>query len=411
MNVVDGKFELDNTRLAARSCPGMNEKSTPLWAYSNPVSILFGAGSFNEVGALLGGRRYALITYPDPFFADLQARLAELAGPPSLVVDDVAPNPDFKLLAEQTSRFSALAEAPQAIVALGGGSVIDSAKVFAAAKGDFAGVRRFLETKTGSEALGATPVIAIPTTAGTGSEVTCWSTVWDAEGGAKHSLAHARLYPEYAVIDPKLMVTKPRDLTVSTGLDVLSHALESLWNKNANPVSMTFAVSAARETLEVLPRLVEDLTNVELRARMARAALFAGLAFSNTKTAIAHSLSYPITLRHGVAHGIACSFTLPMIVRSLDDDDGICRADICGQGLGAIFEGGLWDGADRLERFLRQLGVSTDPASYGLSGSEWEALVGAALDGERGQNFIGSREALMAVMLGCDAGMPNVPAQ
>jgi alcohol dehydrogenase len=375
-----------------------------VWAYHNPVSIVFGAGTFSEVGALLGGRRYALVTYPDRFFSDLQARLTELAGRPSLVIDDVVPNPDFRLLAEQTSRFSTLAEAPQAIVALGGGSVIDSAKVFAAAKGDFAGVRRFLETKTGSEALGATPIIAIPTTAGTGSEVTCWSTVWDAKGGVKHSLALDRLYPEYALVDPKLMVTKPRDLTVSTGLDVLPHALESLWNRNANPVSMTFAVSAARDVLEVLPRLVEDLTNVELRARMARAALFAGLAFSNTKTAIAHSLSYPITLRHAVAHGIACSFTLPMIMRSLDDVDGTC-----GQGLGAIFEGGLRDGADRLERFLRQLGVSTDPASYGLSGSEWEDLVGSALDGERGQNFIGSREALMAVMLGCDAGSPIVP--
>lgn len=366
---------------------------TPVWAYRNPVSIVFGDGSFSELGTLLGGRHYALVTYPDPFFSDLQKRLAELAGPPSLIIDDVAPNPDFGLLAEQTSRFGAPGQAPQAIVALGGGSVIDSAKVFAAANGDFAAVRRFLETRAGSESLGGTPIIAVPTTAGTGSEVTCWSTVWDSAGEVKHSLALARLYPEYAVVDPELMVTKPRHLTVSTGLDVLSHALESLWNKNANPVSMTFAVSAAREALKVLPLLVEDLANLELRARMARASLFAGLAFSNTKTAIAHSLSYPITLRHGVPHGIACSFTLPMIVRSLVGVDGLC-----GQGLSAIFDGGLSDSADRLDRFLAQLGVSTDPAAYGVSSSEWEALIASALDGERGQNFIGSRQSLMAAM-------------
>lgn len=380
--------------------------AAPVWAYRNPVSIVFGEGSFSQVGALLEGRRYALVTYPEPFFADLQERLTGLAGRPSLVIDDVAPNPDFRLLAEQTSRFRALDQAPEAIIALGGGSVIDSAKVFAAAKGDFATVRRFLETKSGSESLGATPIIAIPTTAGTGSEVTCWSTVWDAAGGVKHSLALARLYPEHALIDPELMVSKPRELTVSTGLDVLSHALESLWNRNANPVSMTFAVSAAREALEVLPLLVEDLSNLDLRSRMARAALFAGLAFSNTKTAIAHSLSYPITLRHGVPHGIACAFTLPMIVRSLAGIDGIC-----GRGLSAIFDGNLREGADRLDQLFRRLGVSTDPASYGIPGSEWESMVASALDGERGQNFIGSRESLMAAMLVADAGKRHMPAK
>jgi len=376
-----------------------------VWAYCNPVSIVFGEGSFSQIGSLLEGRRYALVTYPDPFFLDLEERLTGLAGRPSLVIDDVAPNPDFRLLAEQTSRFRALDQAPEAIVALGGGSVIDSAKVFAAAQGDFAAVRRFLETRTGSEALGATPIIAIPTTAGTGSEVTCWSTVWDSEGGVKHSLALARLYPQYALIDPELMLTKPRGLTVTTGLDVLSHALESLWNRNANPVSMTFAVSAARDALEVLPQLVEDLGNLDLRSRMARAALFAGLAFSNTKTAIAHSLSYPITLRHGVPHGIACSFTLPMILRSLAGVDGICA-----RGLSAIFDGSLGEGADRLERFFGRLGVSTDPTSYGVSGSEWEAMVASALEGERGQNFIGSRESLMAAMLVADAGRRQMPA-
>jgi phosphonate metabolism-associated iron-containing alcohol dehydrogenase len=216
-----------------------------------------------------------------------------------------------------------------------------------------------LETKAGSERLRATPIIAVPTTAGTGSEVTCWGTVWDAAGGVKHSLALPNLYPEAAVIDPSLMLTKPRALTVSTGLDALSHALESIWNKNTNPISQQYAVAAAREIVEVLPVLVDDLANGTLRARMAQAALFAGLAFSNTKTAIAHSISYPLTLRYDVPHGIACSFTLPMIIRSL-----VGRDRQCSENLEAIFGRPLAEAANFLERFLERLGVATTPEAY-----------------------------------------------
>ena len=366
-----------------------------MWMYRNPVTIVFGAGSLAELPRLLAGRRHALVTYPDAVFESLRDRLATLGAVPVMVTDDVAPNPDTSLLAEQARRFARALPAPEVIVALGGGSVIDTAKVLAAASGDFAAVARYLETGQGGEALGSMPIIAVPTTAGTGSEVTSWSTVWDAAAGRKHSLALPGLYPEVALVDPELMLAKPRGLTIATGLDALSHALESLWNRNANPVSMTFAVSAAREILAVLPALADDLGNLELRSRMARAALSAGLAFSNTKTAIAHSISYPITLRHDVPHGIACSFTLPRIMRSVAGVGGLC-----GEGLGQIFEGTTDAAAARLDGVLRQLDVATEPSAYGISSAEWHGIVMAALDGERGQNFIGSRDALEAAMAG-----------
>ena len=165
----------------------------------------------------------------------------------------------------------------------------------------------------------------MPTTAGTGSEVTSWATVWDTQSGKKYSLSRPNLYPKHALVDPTLMIGKPRQLTISTGLDALSHALESLWNVNANPISAHHAVVAAREILAVLPQLVNDLQNLELRSRMAAAALSAGLAFSNTRTAIAHSISYPVTLHHDVVHGIACSFTLPMVLRSVAEVGGLTR--------------------------------------------------------------------------------------
>src|SRR3546814_14575712 len=121
-----------------------------------------------------------------------------------------------------------------------------------------------------SSDLANTPIIAVPTTAGTGSEVTCWATVWDSGAQRKYSLARPALYPEHAVVDPLLMLGKPHQLTVSTGLDALSHALESLWHISANPISAAFAVSAAREILAVLPPLGGGPGSGSLRGRRRR---------------------------------------------------------------------------------------------------------------------------------------------
>lgn len=363
-----------------------------VWKYANPVQIEFGVDSFAKLPGLIGKRRYAVVTYGEPFFDTLLSGLAKDAGPPVLTIRDVAPNPDYRLLSAQTKRFAQLQLQPEVIVALGGGSVIDSAKVFAAASGDFGKVKLFLEEQRGAEQLSAIPIIAVPTTAGTGSEVTCWGTVWDEANEKKYSLARPNLYPTHAVVDPRLMLGKPLLLTISTGLDALSHSLESLWNVNNNPVSANHAVFAARHILDALPKLVKDLGNIELRERVAMAALFAGLAFSNTKTAVAHSLSYPITLRHGVQHGIACSFSLPMVLRSVQGVGGICE-----DSLKQIFGSDLARGADDLEDLLALLGISSNPASYKIAPQEWRLLIEDSLQGERGRNFLGSGDRLIEV--------------
>ena len=366
-----------------------------MWTYTNPVNITFGAGTFDRLSAFIGGRPYALVTYGEPVFASLGEKLSRAAGAPAVVIDTIMPNPDFKDLMKSCARYAAAPRPPEVIVALGGGSVIDAAKVLSAANGEFIRVQRFLETGAGAEELTAIPIVAVPTTAGTGSEVTCWATVWDTEEQKKHSLARPNLYPAHAVVDPELLLGLPKSLTISTGLDALSHALESLWNVNANPVSRTLAVAAAREMLATLPTAANDLGNIELRTRVARAALFAGLAFSNTKTALAHSLSYPITLRHGVPHGIACSFSLPMVMRAAVGTDVACD-----EALQAIFGADLAAGAGRLEEFLLGLGVSTDPRDHGVTDGEIAELIDLAFAGERGQNFIGSRDRVLASLAG-----------
>ncbi|MCJ2048457.1 iron-containing alcohol dehydrogenase PsrA [Methylobacterium sp. J-070] len=361
------------------------------WKYVNPVNITFGEGALGSLKEKLAGRRYCLVTYSDnPYFDELTEAVACSASAPSAIVRDVEPNPSFNGLRGNCAEFGRASSTPEVIVALGGGSVIDTAKVLAASGKDFSRVQAFLEGRAGPETLGRLPIIAIPTTSGTGSEVTSWATVWDTDAKKKYSLARPELYPEHAILDPSLTLRVPRGLTLSTGLDALSHALESIWNVNANPVSANHAVYAATEVLEALPALVDHLDDLGLRTRIARASLSAGLAFSNTKTALAHSLSYYLTLHHGTVHGIACSFSLPAVMRSVIGHDPTCDAV-----LERIFGPDLRAGADRLEGLLKSLGVSTRATDYGVTTEDWRGAIEDALVGERGRNFIGSHEAVL----------------
>jgi alcohol dehydrogenase len=357
------------------------------WKYANPVQIEFGRGVIGQLGGHIRGRRWALVTYNLPAFRELGAVIRAEAGTPVITIDNIVTNPDVKDLAQSCKLYGIATPTPEVIVALGGGSIIDAAKVIAAAQGDFSRVLASLTEGVALNVATFTPIIAAPSTAGTGSEVTSWATVWDERSGTKYSLAHPALYPEVAVVDPNVTVGAPRSLTVATGLDALSHALESIWNVNANPISGNFAVAAAREILEILPQLVDDLGNADLRERQARAALMAGLAFSNTRTALAHNISYDITLHAGTIHGVACSFSLPQVMRWSFGHNADCDAN-----LRRIFGDDLNAGAKRLAAFLESLGVSTDPASYGLSPVDWQALVIKASQGERGRNFIGRHD-------------------
>jgi phosphonate metabolism-associated iron-containing alcohol dehydrogenase len=356
--------------------------------YHNPVAIHFGAGAIEELPSLLAGRRTVLVTFPEAQALGLVSRLRAIVGQALLGIEDqVEPNPDVRYLAAMYERFWERHPDCETVLAVGGGSAIDSAKalVVGTASGKFDELIALLSEGGAFEPHRLKALIAVPTTSGTGSEVTPWATIWDRAAGRKYSLHLPQTWPEAAIVDPDLMMTLPDAVTVQSGLDALSHALESVWNVNANPVSDTFAIAAAREVMSTLPALRADPGNRTLRARMAIAALKAGLAFSNTKTALAHSISYEMTLRFGLPHGIACSFTLPMVLgraRGIDPArDGV---------LAAIFGDDLEDAPRRLAAFLESMGVATSFAAYGVPEEDSRRMVAQALDGVRGRNFIGA---------------------
>ncbi len=248
------------------------------------------------------------------------------------MIDDVRPNPDVARLSALYNRFWQSPEACDAIVAVGGGSAIDTAKALmvGTASGRFDELVGLLGYRQALAPTSVKPLIAVPTTAGTGSEVTPWATIWDAARQKKYSLHLDATWPEAAIVDPELMLSVPAGTTVSTGLDALSHALESVWNVNANPSPTPSPSPPCRTSSNACRRCgpISATSNCASAWRWPRSR--PALAFSNTKTALAHSISYEMTLRYGLAHGIACSFTLPIVLekawaRSPDRDRTLQR--------------------------------------------------------------------------------------
>jgi alcohol dehydrogenase class IV len=223
------------------------------------------------------------------------------------IFDEVLPNPTIQSC-QQVIDASKLSEY-DGVIAIGGGSVMDTAKCALAALG--AGSDKLAELLAWDEPFSRqVPSIFIPTTHGTASEVTMWGTLWDLEAMAKLSISHPALYPSVAVLDGSLCLSLPMDISLTTALDALSHSFEAIWNRNATSPSTQFAVAAICQIVASAPLLKENPDSLEVRQKLLEAATMAGLAFSQTKTAAAHSISYPLTLHYNIPHGIAASMSL-----------------------------------------------------------------------------------------------------
>ncbi len=211
-----------------------------------------------------------------------------------------------------------------AVVGVGGGSAIDTAKFAAAiALGD-RDAEDYYRGKVPfpSERL---TIVAVPTTAGTGSEVTQVSVM--SHGTEKRTINNPVFMPKAAIVDPVLSSTVPPRTTMNTGLDALAHALEGYWSKNHQPISDLMAIEAVRLVLENLETAWRDGGNMEARSNMAFASLLGGLSFALPKTAGSHACSYPLSEDYHLPHGEACAFTLDSFVRINADErlEELCR--------------------------------------------------------------------------------------
>lgn len=371
--------------------------SDPTWVGRNPVSIRFGPDSLGYLSEIASPSPVLLVTTPGSTARGLTRRLVALLGHCQvIVVDDVRSNPDLVYVEKKITALSA--HPFDLVVAAGGGSAIDTAKLLAFGLAHRDPLRSWLDRPVPSGGC-MPPVIAIPTTAGTGSEVTPFATVWDRDRGLKRSLSGQVLYPTHALLDPRLTRTVPLEVTIATGLDALSQGLESVWNRNATPLSLIHATEAVRLTLATLPRLARDLHRLPLRRDMMLGSLMSGLAISQTRTALAHSISYPLTASLGIPHGLACGFTLPALWRfNLSADDG--RMERLAQTLRFSTPAALGDALDDL---LIQLRVHRWLRAYVGSFEELSALAQGMLTPSRAENNLRQTDLPQVVALLAEA--------
>ena len=229
-----------------------------------------------------------------------------------IIFSDVENNPNFESC-QRAIDFSKNSNY-DGVIALGGGSVMDTAKTVMATIGN----NVFLINDLLSDKLAfpnRIPAIFIPTTHGTASEVTMWGTIWNMTEKRKYSLAYPELYPDVAILDGSLTLSLSLELSITTVLDALSHCFEAIWNKNANQKSTDYAIEGIKIIFNNVSLLKNNLQDIEIRNKLLKASNLAGLAFSNTKTAAAHSMSYPLTISYNIPHGIACSMPIIPLLR------------------------------------------------------------------------------------------------
>jgi alcohol dehydrogenase len=236
-------------------------------------------------------------------------------------IDDVLPNPALDYLEKKNKFFKK--RNFDYIVAIGGGSVIDSAKtlslLFSFKK------KRTIKTIIGNidnlKINNSCKLIALPTTSGTGSEVTPYATLWDKKNKKKLSVNHKSLLPTLAIVDPMLTHGLPKELTINTGLDALNQAFESIWNKNANKLTVFYAYKSIKLSLSALAKINKNINDKKSRSDLARASLYAGICIGQTRTSICHSISYPLTANFGTPHGLACAFTMTAVINYINNEN------------------------------------------------------------------------------------------
>lgn len=353
-----------------------------------PVGLSFGAGCSSAISEHLAGRTAVVLAFEPAAALGLKAAWAARLGGALrgwvTVPEGLCSLALARELAATVWPLLALEPDP-VLLAVGGGSTLDMAKLLRCRTldGSFDTLAAAVRAQAPWPTVERHTLWLVPTTAGTGSEVTRWATLWDTdtEPATKRSLDEPWGFAERAFIDPELTLSCPRAVTRDCGLDTLAHALEALWNRHANPISDALALQAARSVIEHLPPLLEAPQSLLLRTAMSLAALQAGVAFSQTRTALAHALSYDVTLQQGLPHGLACALWLPAVWRLAEGRDAALDLR-----LDQVFDSPR--GALRLEAWLHRLGVETSPAALGIADAELRLQ--AALTSTRGRNFIGA---------------------
>ena len=336
--------------------------------FYNPGRLICGPDALSELSrAAQLGKRPLLVTGTS--FAKRSGLLAKVlkiltaAGTEPMVFDKVPRDPPIAI-AEDAADY-ALTHDCDFVVGIGGGSPMDVAKAVAVLLRNSPPLSDYL----GSEKLEhpAAPVVCIPTTTGTGSEVTKYSVFLDPSTATKKTIAAESTIPRLALLDPSLTVSLPADLTAETGMDAFSHALESYLAVAANPLSDAFNVQALEMIVRALPAVLTEPADLVLRQQMLLASALAGMSLNSTGTILNHGMAYALTVGYSIGHGRANAILLPYTIAYLAADYPLKISRLCGILGCEDVEVGLLD-------LNRRLGIPTSLSEAGIPQDDLPAL-------------------------------------
>ncbi|PKN53137.1 MAG: NAD-dependent alcohol dehydrogenase [Deltaproteobacteria bacterium HGW-Deltaproteobacteria-13] len=290
--------------------------------YRNPTRLVYGENSINEVEQEIVSLKCSkafLVTDKGVVNAGLAERVEKVLGKKLVgTFDGCIQDSDLRIINEVSG--IAKSKGADVLVSVGGGSVIDTTKGIAIVLKEGGKI----EDYKGQQCLSRpqTPHIVIPTTAGTGSEVTYFAVIKDQVNHQKHPYCDDNIIPNVGILDPTMTEGLPPMLTATTGMDAFSHALESMHATQCQPVADAMAISAIQLITEYLPKCVENGKDLFARGQQLLASTMAGIAFNNGQVAMVHALAHTVGGMFKVPHGLANSIFLPHVVRF--------NADVCG---------------------------------------------------------------------------------
>jgi aldehyde dehydrogenase (NAD+) len=285
------------------------------FAYNCPTNVIAGHGALASISKSvvdLGCHRALIITDPGVNKAGLAQLVKDALGDFCVgIYDNITAEPDLETIDAATA--AAREHEADCVVSVGGGSVIDTGKGVCVALKNGGKANDYLSFLVLTEP--QTPHIAIPTTAGTGSEVTNIAVLTSSTAARKLYIVDTRIMPNVAILDPRFTISMPKDLTASTAMDAMTHAVEAMMSTMANRICDGMALQAIRLISENLPQVIADGKNENARLTMQLAATMAGWSFTIVQVALAHAMAHTIGVMYHIPHGVACGILLPKVMR------------------------------------------------------------------------------------------------
>jgi alcohol dehydrogenase len=355
------------------------------FSYHIPTQIEFGNGAIArlpEFVKALGGSRGLVVGDPGVQRVGLIDRVQAILTGASIfnaVYADVESDPATRSVDEGTVHGKA--NGCDLVVGIGGGSALDTAKAIGLMLVNDGNIKDYVGI--GKVPRAGAPVIAVPTTAGTGSELTIWSVLSDKVAKAKISVGSALNCPAIALLDPELTLSLPPQITAATGMDALTHALESYVNTATQPISEAMSDQAMTLIARSLSKAVADGSDVEARGDMLLASTIAAMAFNSTRLGLVHAFAMPLGAKFGIPHGLVNAIMLPEVMRfnHLANPRKFARiAEIFGEKTaGLSVEEAAALSVSAIEKLKLDVGITAKLSNFGVTEARFDEIVDEAM--------------------------------